>query len=612
MKKIRYISLMIAILILFSACNRNVPPDSISASSTSAEINENIAYLLTDFQLVRSDMSSSKITNAIVALNNTIEEYNGSKLKIKTDFKATDEADYEVLIGDVKRAEAQEIIATFVKGDYTIQTVKTAAGAKIIIAGFDDDMTLHAIEEFEKLLKDNSVLNNGNISTLDLKVNFYEVYKNFNIELGELRVVAQSAESNASIPWGVYQYPNLCYTKSGSIMANWDMCTDSFTQPIPMEGPSKAVSDDGGVTWRDATSSDIKAYGVRMSNGKYFAGFVGKGLYEVDYLNKYTPALTGVTGIKLYYASDIKEVDYSVLRASEYDANTGETTTFDIKVYWPYMPQMVHYDKFIHPVDRIFSVNCVNDLVAVGDDLYYCTYAIGFDSKTGTCNKFSGYYSTYVFKSTDCGRTWDYISQVSVTKDTFSTAEKFEGFNEPMMELMPDGSFVMLLRTGDNLPCYFVRSTDNCQTWSDPVKFADVGVRPQIMTLGCGVTLSVFGRDGLFIRGTSDPSGLVWEAPLEIELSASPPTERQSCYYTKMLALSPTEVLLIYTDFHYPLQNTDKPRLFPRKTILVRTVTIVPQEAETEVTPTSVLCQNVSGVLSAFKSSDSKKRTKKI
>ena len=134
-----------------------------------------------------------------------------------------------------------------------------------------------------------------------------------------------------------------------------------------------------------------------------------------------------------------------------------------------------------------------------------------------------------------------------------------------MMEVMPDGSVVMLIRTGNPGPSYITRSTDNCKTWSETVKFDDVGVLPQIMTLGCGVTIASYGRPGLYVRATSDPAGLDWKEPLTLGL-----TTGQSCCYTSMVPLDDYTALLVYTDHTYPNEKGERVR-----TVLVRTVTVV-------------------------------------
>ena len=115
-------------------------------------------------------------------------------------------------------------------------------------------------------------------------------------------------------------------------------------------------------------------------------------------------------------------------------------------------------------------------------------------------------------------------------------------------------------------------SRDGGKSWSKPRKFDDFGVLPQILTLPCGVTLAAYGRPKLRIRATADPSGLVWEEPITVPLSAPVGTSpfQTSCFYTDFLPLDDTTVLWVYTDFQHPNEQGE-----PAKAVLVREVKVV-------------------------------------
>ena len=398
----------------------------------------------------------------------------------------------------------------------------------------------------------------------------YNDYTNFTLNIGD-PILITHGDTLDTLGWGPYQFPFLYFTKFGSIICSWSKSNDKITGGTTVEIPSSAVSDDGGLTWRERTESDTLSYESRslMSNGKYFAGFVGKNAYVVEGLDEKYESLTPnytYEGKKLFLPSDIDPEDLDLTyQAREYDPNTGTVTTFDCTVNWPTQLISVYYtignkdyeDNTIHPPQREFALgNGLCDL-AVGDKLYYSVYARGLDPETLELGKYSEYFSVFIFCSEDNARTWNLVSQVDVTDEVFEESKQytstFGGLSEPTMSLMPDGSIVMLMRTGDNRPCYLVRSTDGCKTWSDPVKFDEVGVRPFIVTLDCGVTLASYGRDGLFLRATSDSEGLVWQDHIEIPLSdpQSSTDKRQSCYYTYILPLSETSALFVYSDFHY-------------------------------------------------------------
>ena len=187
-------------------------------------------------------------------------------------------------------------------------------------------------------------------------------------------------------------------------------------------------------------------------------------------------------------------------------------------------------------------------------------------------------YCVYIFESCDCGRTWNYLSQIPTSEEVVSCNPAAEGFCEPMMSRLPDGSISILLRTGSNNPSYIARSVDDCRTWSKPEIFDTNGVLPQILTLPSGVTIASYGRPILKLRATSDPSGVQWEDPIPIPLTELEPQERemawgkrqQSCFYTGLLPIGENTVLFVYSDFHY--HNPDGKRV---KSILVRKITVV-------------------------------------
>ena len=576
-KRIRIICLWMAILLLLAACQ--TPPDAVDGGENGTDA---ASYPLSAFQIVRPDNASEELTAAVVQLNNAVKSYLGKQLTIRTDLNATQETPCEILIGETARAQSQTALSALAEGDYIIQSVKTDGGVKLIVGGADESFTLLAIEAFEEQLKQNAVEENGILKSFALKYNLYDMYKNYTLELGAPVVVAHGSQKQ----WGPYQFPKISYTTRGHILVSWAMWNDSIFGGGRVEGATTAVSEDGGKTWREATDEDIRVSDVKMRNGKYFMGFVQQDLVTIENLSQYEPAVIGTGYTKVHFAEDIEGYN-PVVYAMELDPATGKTSTFRINLNWPYMPATEVAENTIYPVANTMAINNFCGCIEINGDLYYCTYSKGFDSKTGTVTRRSGYLSVYVFKSTDNARTWNYLSQITFTEE-YMTHSNSEGFNEPSMEVMPDGSVVMLMRCGDTeRPSYIVRSTDNCETWSKPVQYDDRGVYPQILNLDCGVILSTYGRKGIYIRSTNDRAGLTWGPPMEIELSPveSPQIcnnhpesgqasyHRESCCYTGMLALDHDTILLVYTDFHYPAQNRDG----FEKAILVRTVNIVPK-----------------------------------
>jgi len=393
--------------------------------------------------------------------------------------------------------------------------------------------------------------------------------KKFHLQIGEPTVISQGKVGDNQ--WGHTQFPYLYYTAEGDIYADWEYTSDT----IDYDGVSQAtVSSDGGKTWHAAKKSDRVRH-ITMKNGKEFVGFMRKGAHSVDYLKKYVPAYEDSN--ELFWADDIEEPEDKRVFATEVDPVTGEETVFECTINWPYMP-LKSWDGKVFPTAQWFALQNQNGIIEADGKLYFTIYANGFHSdannrEEAVANRIRGF-SVYVFCSDDCGRTWNYTSQVNADESVYATAKlaPCEGFCEPAPARMPDGSFIILLRTGCNNPIYIVRSTDNCKTWSEPKIFDTIGVRPMLLTLPCGVTLASYGRPMLRICATYDPAGINWIEPITIPLYGETNLGKgsNSCFYTSLLPTGDNTALMIYSDFDYPNTNG-----IPVKSILVREVTVV-------------------------------------
>jgi hypothetical protein len=165
--------------------------------------------------------------------------------------------------------------------------------------------------------------------------------------------------------------------------------------------------------------------------------------------------------------------------------------------------------------------------------------------------------SMLVLRSADQGKVWDLWDEIPYAPDPTRDpkVDQREGFTEPTVNFMPDGSALCLLRTTDGQgvgPLYWARSLDNGRTWTKPAVFDDRGVWPQMLTLKNGVTLAIYGRPGLFVRATSNPAGLHWDQRVAIV----PPDDSltNTCSYGALLPLGADTALAAYSKFD--LKNT--------------------------------------------------------
>ena len=203
---------------------------------------------------------------------------------------------------------------------------------------------------------------------------------------------------------------------------------------------------------------------------------------------------------------------------------------------------------------------------------------------------FTPFTNVYVLYSEDNGYNWHLQGFVPYTPDPFEYENAYIccGYAEPDFVFAPDGSMVMILRTTDVFkgdkewsPSYITRSTDQGKTWSKPVRFDEIGVLPGMCLVG-DVTLAIYGRPGIYVRATDDPSAMKWEDPVEVMtpndrsgLMNEPPVRPDfhqwagSCCNCSILSLDDSHAMIAYSDFYHLCDDGVR-----RKSIKTRIVTV--------------------------------------
>ncbi len=393
--------------------------------------------------------------------------------------------------------------------------------------------------------------------------------------------------------WGHTNFPSVSRTKEGYLMVSWMYGEDKVGAKSNVT--YRKVSMNEGKSWLPLNVSVSFAPPDKvMPNGKCWNGFVGGGTPTSKELAALIPDSEKVTledGKKLIFAEDLAkydlagELNLTGLKIREYDPETGTAEIIDCTLNWPYAPVTLYPGDIFYSVGGAFTLSGSNVILAKDGTLYTCIYMYGFDSTADSREEAVNDYvkrakfHVYVFASSDSGRTWDFLSQLTPgeeVEDPYATG--FEGYCEPKMIEMPDGSFVMMLRSGGyangTCPMYITRSTDGCHTWTTPEVFDYCGVLPQLLLLDCGVAITSYGRPDLFICTTDDPSGADWDEHIEIPLSSDSPNFMQkSCFYTSLLKIDENSAWLAYTDFKYP--NKDG---VPVKSVMLRKITVTVNE----------------------------------
>lgn len=355
--------------------------------------------------------------------------------------------------------------------------------------------------------------------------------------------------------WGPYQFPGLTRLPDGRIQVSFHVEADSSTAyGLP---PACAISADEGQTWellpREASGkvgSSAWDAAVPLPNG--------------DILRPVTLPSRPVAGLAISVAPFAKYISYGMQRAAyrlqdlppecaagymfrrqaagsnawvEERARVrlpGEVRIIDVPegvMWFPWLSA-----QFVVASDRaLLGVNYTLRRIADGRFQEKCPITI--------------------LRSTDAGRNWELWSETLYVGDPAADpkAAAREGFTEPYLQFLSDGSALCLLRTTDGGgvgPLYWMRSTDNGRTWSKPEVFDDLGVWPQMLTLNNGVTLAAYGRPGLYLRATADRSGLAWDA----RVAVVPPGEyhQDTCSYSALLPLSDDTALIAYSEFNLP------------------------------------------------------------
>ncbi|MGD9518815.1 MAG: exo-alpha-sialidase [Armatimonadota bacterium] len=118
-------------------------------------------------------------------------------------------------------------------------------------------------------------------------------------------------------------------------------------------------------------------------------------------------------------------------------------------------------------------------------------------------------YRTWVMRSTDRGRTWDYWATVAYDPEIGC-----ESFCEADLLTLPDGEILCFMRTGGSppkyvTPLYLSRSSDDGKTWSKPVPIADRGVWPNACRMQSGILVVTYGRPDNWLAFSLD-DGRTW------------------------------------------------------------------------------------------------------
>lgn len=376
------------------------------------------------------------------------------------------------------------------------------------------------------------------------------------IECHDPIVIARGPEDVAVDKWGPWQFPYLKKNENtGEIFCYFNVTEDSAADyGLP---PGVFVSRDSGETWQASHESELP--GIELENGDRIRRYETCPLKVEDVTLPSKPLAQRLlydVPISYYRAEDISEVNEWKLWRQEKGSRTWREEVVRVDI-----PGLI-----LHEIQGVVPRPFFWDIRRLSDgNLYTLQYRV----RNGNDFRFAA----QVLKANQDATHWTMISEVACSEklaQQFKLAEhNAYGFTEPIMDIAPDGTFFMILRTTGSAvptPSFICYSNDEGKTWSEPELFDDLGVWPRTAVLRNGVTAVTYGRPGVFLKYSQRPDCRQWSEPYTLLTPGK--VHMDTCSYTDMLPLGDDSVLVVYSDF----QNYKSDNGKPVKAILARKI----------------------------------------
>lgn len=394
------------------------------------------------------------------------------------------------------------------------------------------------------------------------------VYKqeNRNVLAVELKEPAVVAVASQPQKWGFFQFPKIQRRQDRSLLVSWSLNADAM-EAYGNHRFGTAVSADEGKSWqlveqaggesgfllpgggqiRVNTPKPVKGSELVLPKpiGTGFGDTYSKSPYEFYRLHDLPDGVNGVFLDRLPKGG----TEWKTEKASLYD------------------PQGARYT-----LRGMVPVVWWGDMHIAEDGSLIAGIYPGFEI---TASGVDPYHQVFFYRSVDEGRSWKIQGRIRYVPDTAVDAagKKRMGFTEPTYEILPDGSFVCVMRTTDGIgngPMYISRSKDLGVTWTKPDVLTSSGVLPHLLQLQNGVLVMSSGRPGVQLRFSTDGEGKTWTDAFEM-MPYKNYADQVSCGYTGLLPTGPDRFLVVYSDFKYLNKEGE-----PRKAIKVREVIVRP------------------------------------
>ena len=381
--------------------------------------------------------------------------------------------------------------------------------------------------------------------------------------LGEPVVVAQAEEEEQ---WGYFQFPYIFRTDNNNVIVTWAMREDSHTAyGDDDQSFGRRMSKDEGNHWEpwDYLYYQKGRSGVELPNGNFLQIFTPESRDIRDYPDFPKPVNdTPINGYQFFRESELPD-ELKGVYFEVWEMDKGEA--------------YVYHSQLNDPGLLRYALNCYmpvywrGELKKLKDNtLVTGVYGTFYQNQDGSVKN----WGVSFYKSVDNGHVWDLIGKISFNNDS-SVFEGREGFGEPSFEILKDGTWLCVMRTGSFAPMYKSFSTDNGVNWSTPEPFTANGVDPSLVLLRNGVLFLASGRPGLQLRFCFEGDGKNWTEPIEMlpfmdengDFNRDDLNSGASCGYANVLVVDESTFYIVYSSFNTKNKNEEK-----RKSIIFRKV----------------------------------------
>lgn len=379
------------------------------------------------------------------------------------------------------------------------------------------------------------------------------------ITLSEPVMVAMAEQEEE---WGYFQFPSIGAADDGTLRVSWQMIADSHKSYGAASGRpyTPMVSKDGGKTWIPQDRSykiRTRGYNVRTGSGDLLQ--VSTQATKAVGSYKRFPKAVSVEKKYAYYKEEELPDDLRGFYLNRVDAS-GKSTMIHAQLH---DPGLLRY-----AIDGVMPIVWWGNIKELSDGtLVAGVYPTNYIDEKGKVTRGS----VSFYESKDGGKSWDVLSRIPFLYDGIANVRGNMSFDEPAFEVLPDSTFLCVMRSGATSPMYRVFSDDKGRTWTTPEPFTPNGVKPCLMILDNGALVLASGRPGVQIRVSLD-GGRQWTEAIDmIPFMHEDGTYKWdvSCGYASILEAGSNTFYIVYSDFTTRNQNGEV-----RKSIWFRKVTI--------------------------------------